>query len=94
MATRNDGLTELLLKFASNSAELIERARAAGIIKDKATTVDVTATPTPPPAAPDLAIDAGEKTALQNIIVSQAIKIAALEAEVARLAAATVKTAD
>ncbi len=85
MATRNDGLTELLVKLAANSAELIERARAAGIIKDKGATVDVT--PTAPPAAAAPATDAG-KAALQDIIVSQAMKIAALEAEVARLTAA------
>ena len=85
MATRNDGLTELLVKLAANSAELIERARAAGIIKDKGATVDVT--PTPPPAAAPAGADPG-KAALQDIIVSQAMKIAALEAEVARLTAA------
>ena len=85
MASRTDGLTELLVKLAANSAELIERARAAGIIKDKATVVDVTPTPAPPSGAQ--ATDAG-KVALQDIIVSQAIKIAALEAEVARLTAA------
>ena len=87
MASRTDGLTELLVKLAANSAELIERARAAGIIKDKATVVDVTPTPAPPSGA-----DAG-KAAFQDIIVSQAIKIAALEAEVARLTAAAGKGA-
>ena len=87
MASRTDGLTELLVKLAANSAELIERARAAGIIKDKATVVDVTPTPAAAPAADHA------KAALQDIIVSQAIKIAALEAEVARLTALAGKTA-
>ena len=87
MATRNDGLTELLVKLAANSAELIERARAAGIIREKGATVDVTPTPAPPPETAAAAADPGEKAALQNIVVSQAMKIATLEAEVARLRA-------
>ena len=84
MATRNDGLTELLVKLAANSAELIERARAAGIIKDKGATVDVTPTAPPAAAAPAGGADAG-KAALQDIIVQQAMKIHALEAEILRL---------
>jgi hypothetical protein len=46
--------------------------------------VDVT--PSPPPAEVPPA-STTEKAALQDIIVSQAMKIAALEAEVARLKA-------
>ena len=86
MATRNDGLTELLVKLAANSAELIERARAAGIIRDKTATVDVTPTPAAEAAGP-AATDAAEKAALHNIIVNQAMKIAQLEAELATLKA-------
>ena len=46
MASRNDGLAEVLVQLAANSATLIERARASGIFKGpetvdaKATTVE------------------------------------------------------
>lgn len=74
MATKQDPLIEALAALASNAAPLIERARASGMF---ARTV------TPEPAAADP--DAAQKTALQDIIVAQAMKIHALEAEVARL---------
>ncbi|WP_419815925.1 hypothetical protein [Glacieibacterium sp.] len=83
MASKSDGLAEILVQLAANSATLIERARANGIFK-QAQTVDVTPTPEAPAAA---AADdfAGQKSALQEIIVQQAMKIHTLEAEIARL---------
>ncbi len=79
MASRNDGLTEILVQLAANSAQLIERARAAGLIKEKPIEATATpATPTPPET------DHG-KAALQEIIVAQAMKIHQLEAELAGL---------
>ena len=77
MSKRNDGLSEMLIALATNAGPFIERARASGMFK-QAETVD--ATPTPAAASDD-----GQKAALQDIIVAQAMKIHALEAEVARL---------
>ena len=82
MASRSDGLTDILMQLAANSAQLIERAKAAGLIRDKP--IEATATPASP-ATPEP--DHG-KAALQEIIVAQAMKIHQLEAEVARLGAA------
>ena len=82
MASRNDGLAEVLVQLAANSATLIERARASGIFKGPET-VDAKATTVEPVAvAPG---DAATVKALQDIIVQQAMKIHALEAEVLRL---------
>lgn len=81
---KTDGLAEVLVALAANSATLIERARASGIFKQPET-VDATVTPAPAPAP---ATDASTK-ALQDIIVQQAMKIHALEAEVLRLSAAS-----
>jgi hypothetical protein len=87
---RKDPLIESLMALAVSAAPLIQRAREAGMFKASreaeaaATVVDVT--PTPPPAEAPPAWTT-EKAALQDIIVSQAMKIAALEAEVARLKA-------
>ena len=75
MSKRNDGLAEMLMTLATNAGPFIERARASGMFT-KAETVD--ATPTP-------AAEGDQKSALQDIIVAQAMKIHALEAEVARL---------
>ena len=79
MASRNDGLAEVLVQLAANSAQLIEKARASGLFRGPET-VDAKASAPPEPAA-----DASVK-ALQDIIVQQAMRIHALEAEVARLA--------
>ena len=73
-------MAEVLVALAANSATLIERARASGLFK-QAETVDAKVTPTPA-AAPTA--DAATK-ALQDIIVQQAMKIHALEAEILRL---------
>ncbi|KPF73980.1 hypothetical protein IP88_08260 [alpha proteobacterium AAP81b] len=96
MADKNDPLVESLMALAVSAAPLIRRAREAGMFKTgtppheaSATVVDVPPSPPPPPPAPPPPAGdfAAEKAALQDIIVSQAMKIAALEAEVARLKA-------
>jgi hypothetical protein len=89
---RQDPLIESLMALAVSAAPLIKRARDSGMFKagtreDAAAeaVVDVPASP-PPAAAADAAAEfASQKAALQEIIVNQAMKIAALEAEVARL---------
>ncbi len=87
---RNDPLIESLMALAVSAAPLIQRARESGMFKTSreaeaaATVVDVTPAP-PPPTPPEVPAGwATEKAALQDIIVSQAMKIAALEAEIAR----------
>ncbi len=93
-----DPLIESLMALAVSAAPLIKRARESGMFKagsreaDAAATV-VDVTPTQP--APDAeAVDyAAQKAVLQDIIVNQAMKIAALEAEIARLTAAKPKRA-
>ncbi len=89
--TKRDPLIESLMALAVSAAPLIKRARESGMFKagtreaDAAeTVVDVTPNPPAQPAA-DFSV---EKSALQEIIVSQAQKIAGLEAEIARLQAA------
>lgn len=90
-----DPLIESLMALAVSAAPLIKRARESGLFKagsreaDAAETV-VDVTPTPP--VPDAAVDyAAQKSVLQDIIVNQAMKIAALEAEIAQLTAAKPK---
>jgi hypothetical protein len=92
---RQDPLIESLMALAVSAAPLIKRARDSGMFKagtreDAAaeTVVDVQASPAPQAAA-DAADFASQKAALQEIIVNQAMKIAALEAEVARLTTRT-----
>jgi hypothetical protein len=80
---KSDGLAEVLVALAANSATLIERARASGLFK-QAETVDAKVTPA---SAGAPAPDASTK-ALQDIIVSQAMKIHTLEAEILRLTGA------
>lgn len=91
-----DPLVESLMQLAVSAAPLIRRAREAGMFKSGSaphqaseTVVDVTPEPppSPPPPPPPAGDFSAEKQALQDIIVSQAMKIAALEAEVARLKA-------
>lgn len=75
-------LNEALLALFASAAPLIERAKASGMFRDRP--IDVTPeTPAPPPPP---ASDA-KTAALHEIIVNQAMKIAALESEVARLKA-------
>ncbi|TRW14520.1 hypothetical protein [Glacieibacterium frigidum] len=81
---KTDGLAEVLVALAANSATLIERARASGIFKQPET-VDATVTPAPAPAAAAATATDASTKALQDIIVQQAMRIHALEAEVLRL---------
>ncbi len=85
MADRQDPpMSEALMALLAGAAPLFERAKASGLFRDR----PINVTPTPPtPPTPDTP-DVAQKTALQDIIVSQAMKIVALEAEVARLKAA------
>ncbi len=82
MAGKNDGLAEVLVQLAANSATLIERARASGLFKQAETVEATVVTPAAATAPDDFA---ARKAALQDIIVQQAMKIHALEAEVLRL---------
>jgi hypothetical protein len=94
MANKQDPLIESLMALAVSAAPLIQRARESGLFKagsreDAASETVVEATIIHPTPVPDPAPDfAAEKAALQDIIVQQAVKIAALEAEVAKLSAA------
>ena len=73
-------MSEALMALLAGAAPLIERAKASGLFRDRP--IDVTPTPAPPPAA---AADADKTAALHDIIVAQATKIVALEAEIAKL---------
>lgn len=83
MADRSEPpVSEALMALFAGAAPLFERARASGLFRER----PINVTPTPPaPEAPAAAGDAAQKAALQEIIVAQAMKIVALEAEVARL---------
>ncbi|MFZ4690206.1 MAG: hypothetical protein ACOYLS_13285 [Polymorphobacter sp.] len=92
---KQDPLIESLMALAVSAAPLIKRARDSGMFKagsreDAAseTVVEATVVTPAPEPAPDFS---AEKAALQDIIVNQAMKIAALEAEVARLSMAAGK---
>jgi hypothetical protein len=86
---RQDPLIESLMALAISAAPLIKRARDSGIFNagmhenTASEVVDAVVAPKPEPAADFSA----EKAVLQDIIVNQAVKIAALEAEVAKLSA-------
>lgn len=89
---KQDPLIASLMALAVSAAPLIKRARDSGMFKAatredaaSATVVDMPPAPTPDADAVDYA---AQKSALQDIIVNQAMKIAALEAEVGRLASA------
>jgi hypothetical protein len=89
VTNKQDPLVESLISLAVSAAPLIERARQSGIFKpgsraDAAADVIVTPAPEAPPAAAETD---GQKSALQDIIVSQAMKIARLEAEIEQLRA-------
>lgn len=92
---KQDPLIESLMALAVSAAPLIKRARDSGMFKagsreDAAseTVVEATVVPTPEPRTDAAADFSAEKAALQDIIVNQAMRIAALEAEIARLKAA------
>ena len=82
MADRNEPpISEALMSLFAGAAPLFEKARQSGLFRDRP--INVTpAAPPEPAAGPG---DAAQKTALQDIIVAQAMKIVALEAEIARL---------
>jgi hypothetical protein len=96
-----DPLIESLIGLAVSAAPLIRRARDAGLFRagspEARASEDIVeaeivppkpAPPPPPPqpaAAEATAAPAAEASALQAIIVSQAMKIAQLEAEIQRL---------
>ena len=94
---RQDPLIESLMALAVSAAPLIKRARESGMFKagsreDAASETIVEATVTKSePAQPEAAkVEPGpdaaaEKAALQDIVISQVMKISALEAEIARL---------
>jgi hypothetical protein len=92
---KQDPLVESLMALAVSAAPLIRRAREAGVFKAGSreeaaseTVVEATVVTPKPEAPPEPAPDfTAEKAALQDIIVSQAMKIAALEAEIDRLKA-------
>ena len=84
---RQDPLIESLMALAVSAAPLIKRARDSGIFKagtreEVASAIIVDVPPTPDAETLDHAV---QKAALHDIIVNQAMKIAALEAEVTRL---------
>ena len=100
---RQDPLIESLMALAVSAAPLIRRARESGLFKagsreDAASESVVEATIiTPEPAKsqggpPEPGPEAvAEKSALQDIIISQAMKISVLEAEIAKLKAQIAK---
>jgi len=71
-----DPLMAQLMQLAASAAPLLKRAREAGVF-----TAPHEAAETPPP----------DISALQQVILSQAVRIAALEAEIASLKAARAK---
>ncbi len=74
-------LNDALMALLAGAAPLFERAKASGLFRERP--IDVTPTP---PASPEPPAAGDAKTAaLHDIIVAQAQKIVALEAEVARL---------
>ncbi|QYE36632.1 hypothetical protein KZX46_12350 [Polymorphobacter sp. PAMC 29334] len=87
MADRKDPpISEALMALLAGAAPLFERAKASGLFRDRPIDVTPNTPSTPTPPTHDTP-DAAQKSALQEIIVSQAMKIVALEAEVARLKA-------
>ena len=88
MAEKPDPLVESLMALAVSAAPLIERARASGLFKPgtREAASAAAASEVAPAAAASPAEDfAAQKAALQEIIVAQAMKIATLEAELAKL---------
>ena len=77
-------MSEALMALLAGAAPLIERAKASGLFRMPP--IDVTPTPPVTPQA-DAPSDAAKAAALHDIIVAQATKIVALEAEIARLKA-------
>jgi hypothetical protein len=106
MAKSNDPLIESLMQMAVAAAPLIRKARESGIFRDRDTVVDAeivtpepakAPTPPEPPKAPEAAAApppvSPDTSALQDIVVRQALRINELEAEVAALKAKAAKPA-
>jgi len=103
MAKSNDPLIESLMQMSVAAAPLIRKARESGIFRDRDTMVDAEiVTPEPakapippePPKAPEAAAPppvSPDTSALQDIVVRQALRINELEAEVAALKAKAAK---
>ncbi|MBU6165373.1 MAG: hypothetical protein KGQ52_04490 [Alphaproteobacteria bacterium] len=100
MARNNDPLIETLMQLAVTAAPLIRKARDSGIFRtDSVMEAEIVRPEAPRPPEPPKA-DAAPETpaapaapdasmaAMQDIIVRQALRINALEAEVAALKAA------
>lgn len=84
MASRQEPpISEALMALFAGAAPLIERAKAAGLFR----TPPVDVTPTTAAPTPAATGDAAKMAALQDIVVAQAQKIVALEAEIAKLKA-------
>ena len=105
MAKSNDPLIDSLMQMAVAAAPLIRKARESGIFRDRDTVVDAeivtpepakAPTPPEPPKAPEAAAPppvSPDTSALQDIVVRQALRINELEAEVAALKAKAAKPA-
>lgn len=105
MAKNNDPLIDSLMQMAVAAAPLIRKARESGIFRERDTVVDAeivtpepakAPTPPEPPKAPEAAAPppvSPDTSALQDIIVRQALRINELEAEVAALKAKAAKPA-
>lgn len=89
MAEKSDPLVESLMALAVSAAPLIERARASGLFKpgSREAASAAAASEVAPAAAAATDDFVAQKAALQDIVVAQAMKIAALEAELAKLKA-------
>lgn len=94
MAKNNDPLIDSLMQMAVAAAPLIRKARESGIFRDRDTVVDaeiVTPTAPEPPKAAEPPPVSPDTSALQDIVVRQALRINELEAEVAALKAKAAK---
>jgi hypothetical protein len=102
MAKSNDPLIDSLMQMAVAAAPLIRKARESGIFRDRDTVVEAeivtpepakAATPPEPPKAAEPPPVSPDTSALQDIVVRQALRINELEAEVAALKAKAAKPA-
>ena len=94
MAKSKDPLIERLMQMAVAAAPLIRKARESGIFRERDTVVDAEIVtpeapkPPEPPTAAEPPPVSPDTSALQDIVVRQALRINELEAEVAALKAA------
>jgi hypothetical protein len=102
MAKSNDPLIDSLMQMAVAAAPLIRKARESGIFRDRDTVVEAeivtpepakAPTPPEPPKAAEPPPVSPDTSALQDIVVRQALRINELEAEVAALKAKAAKPA-